>query len=219
MSVSIETPEQPSASIEDRIVEATRRSLLEHGMQKTRVEQIAAEVGLARPNVYRYFPSKNALVLEVLLRETREIHRERRRQLPIKGPVADLLVESLLLGFRLSLETVAMSICLAEDSHLTAQLLTQPAAVTVETEYWQPLLQHGRLRGEITPGLDDEQIVRWFLGVQILLHEHAELFGGEHSRRECVTKLVVPGLLTSRGLKTRTVSPSGRNLTFAHGDA
>ena len=189
-----------ATSIEERILDAARRSILERGMQKMRIEQIAAEVGLQRPNLYRYFPSKNALVLEVLIGETRQILRERRRQVPITGPVAPLLIESLLLGFRLSQDSSGvLNACLAEDSHQTAELLTQPAFVTVASEYWAPLLRHGRHRREISPDLEDDEIVRWFVGIQILLHEHPELFGGSHGIRDYLTKLAIPGVLTARG--------------------
>jgi AcrR family transcriptional regulator len=201
VSTSAAEPE----SFETRILDAAKRQILERGMQKMRIEQIAAEVGLQRPNVYRYFPSKNALVLEVLISETREILRARRRQVPIKGPVAPLLVESLLLGFRLSQSTGVFSACLDEDSHQTAQLLTQPAFVTIAGEYWAPLLQHGRHRGEIDPDLDDDEIVRWFLGIQILLHEHPELFGGPDTVRDYLTKLAIPGVLTPRGVRATGV--------------
>lgn len=203
----------PSAAqtspLEQRILDAAKDAILARGMQRMRIEQIAAEVGLQRPNVYRYFASKNALVLEVLIRETREILRERRRQVPIKGPVAPLLVESLLLGLQLSQNTGVLTACLAEDSHQTAELLTQPAFIAVATEYWAPLLRHGRDRREITSDLKDDEIVRWFVGIQILLHEHTDLFGSPETIRGYLSKLAITGVLTSRGRTQRAMPDEG----------
>jgi len=57
---------------EDRILRATARLLAKHGFQGTRMEDIAKEAGVPRPNLYYYFPSRNHIyrrIIEDLRRE------------------------------------------------------------------------------------------------------------------------------------------------------
>lgn len=183
------------ALIRDRLLDATERSILAVGVQKTRVERIAADVGLLRPNVYRYVAGgKEGLILGVLLRDADRIHAARRRRLPLRGRFDRLLVESLVLGSQNSRDSPVFRVCIDEDAQLTARLLTRGAAVERAQAYWFPILAYGRGRGELRESLSDEHIVRWFLAVQFLLHEHEEFFGGAQGVREYITALVVPAV-------------------------
>jgi AcrR family transcriptional regulator len=194
------TPSQMTdeqSAMRERILEATERSILEVGIQKTRVEQIASEVGLLRPNVYRYISGgKEALILQVLLRDMERIHEIRRRRVLIEGPLAPLLVDSLVMGFQSSKESPVFRTCLEEDPSFTARVLTRPEAVAAAQTYWCPILDHGRARGELRNELGYDEIVRWFLGVQFLLHEHHDFFGGPHGIQEYIRKLVIPAVVT-----------------------
>jgi len=57
----------------DRIVEAAMRHFAEHGYQGARVEDIAAEVGVAKGTVFLHFGSKEGLFLAAYQRAVREL--------------------------------------------------------------------------------------------------------------------------------------------------
>src|SRR5438270_14022155 len=82
-----------------RVLDAAADCFKRYGVHRTRMEDIAELAGLARPNLYRYFPNKESLVLDVIVRETRVTHRKRLEQLQIRGPIAPLLVQAMVLGF------------------------------------------------------------------------------------------------------------------------
>jgi len=57
----------------DAIVEATARILLEDGYDKTSTNRVAKRAGVSVGSLYQYFPSKEALVLEVARRHSDEM--------------------------------------------------------------------------------------------------------------------------------------------------
>src|ERR671937_3000254 len=52
-----------------RILDAAFAAVRDFGVSRTTVEDVAQRAGLSRQTVYRYFPSKDHLVLALVLRE------------------------------------------------------------------------------------------------------------------------------------------------------
>jgi len=171
---------------------------------------IAAATGLQRPNLYRYFPNKEALVLEVLIRETQAVHAERRARVRLAGPVGPLLAESLVSGQALArgdeLIRFAMS---GETAQLTAGLVRSESLLfAVEKAYWEPLLAYGRERGELRDDLTDDEIVRWFFVSQFLMFSHEDFFPAEAVRAQ-VERFVVPAVLADP--RSLSLTPAARS--------
>lgn len=57
----------------ERIVDAGRRVLLEHGYEAASTNRIAAAAGISPGSLYQYFPDKHAVLAEVLDRYTDEL--------------------------------------------------------------------------------------------------------------------------------------------------
>ena len=53
----------------ERILDAAFDALEDFGLSRTTVEDVAQRAGLSRQTVYRYFPSKDALILSLVARE------------------------------------------------------------------------------------------------------------------------------------------------------
>lgn len=135
-SASVSQPELPvdehahSGTVQDRLLDAALACFRRMGGKRTRIEDIAAEAGLARTAVYRYYPNKRAIVAALATRwlaedETRlaEIARDHGR-----SPAARL--QAFLLA----------------DAEATRRYLTDPCLVEVLDEVVQNLkailLQH-----------------------------------------------------------------------------
>jgi AcrR family transcriptional regulator len=56
-------------SLPERILDAAAALLPRYGLHKTTMEDIAREAGCARPTVYKHYPSREALLGSLLLRE------------------------------------------------------------------------------------------------------------------------------------------------------
>ena len=68
MAISL-APSDARTSTRERILDATFESVQDFGLSRTTVEDVAQRAGLSRQTVYRYFPSKDHLVLALVLRE------------------------------------------------------------------------------------------------------------------------------------------------------
>src|ERR1700758_2183771 len=57
----------------ERILAAAERCIDRHGIRKTTMDDIASEVGLSRPSVYRYFADRDDLLIELIARHARTL--------------------------------------------------------------------------------------------------------------------------------------------------
>jgi len=198
--------------VQDRILRAAATCFRERGVEGTSMGDIAAAAGLQRPNLYRYFPNKEAVVLEVLMRETQAVHAERRARVRLAGPVGPLLVESLVSGQALARSDELIRFAMVgETVELTAALVrSETLLFDVEKAYWEPLLAYGRERGELRDDLADDEIVRWFFVSQFLMFSHEDFFPPEAVRHQ-VERFVVPAVLADpRSLAVRAGARSTR---------
>jgi AcrR family transcriptional regulator len=89
-------PKRPAAHAEamrERILEGGRRAFMAGGFRGTSVPSIAAEAGVSVGLIYRYFPSKEELFLELCISGTPEELTELAEHLaPIDDPVERLTV-------------------------------------------------------------------------------------------------------------------------------
>lgn len=58
--------------VDELVLDVTAQLLVEHGLGRWSVDDVAARAGLGRTTVYRRFPSRDDLVHEVLARELRQ---------------------------------------------------------------------------------------------------------------------------------------------------
>jgi AcrR family transcriptional regulator len=165
------------------------------------MDDIAEIVGIARPNLYRYFPNKQSLIRRVLADETRRINASRRTRIPIKGATGPLIARSMVDGLRLALEDEYLMALLTHENVGGAEAaMADPEHDAGRLDFWAPILAHGRRRREIRPDLTDVQIVRWFGAVQLMFLENRQLYPDLAAMAEHVEAFVVPAVLQpSRG--------------------
>ncbi|MEO5966312.1 MAG: TetR/AcrR family transcriptional regulator [Candidatus Limnocylindrales bacterium] len=86
-------PAEHAAAMRERILEGGRRAFIAGGFRGTSVPSIAAEAGVSVGLIYRYFPSKEELFLELCLSGTpEELAHLAERIAPIEDPVERLTV-------------------------------------------------------------------------------------------------------------------------------
>src|SRR6202007_1584547 len=80
----------------DRILSAAERCIDRHGIRKTTMDDIASEVGLSRPSVYRYFADRDDLLIELITRHARALLDRAHKSTWRQSSLTDQIVESLL---------------------------------------------------------------------------------------------------------------------------
>jgi AcrR family transcriptional regulator len=147
----------------ERIVASAATCFGRWGYVRTRMEDIAKEAGVARPALYRYFPGKEALLLEVILRHIEQRGRQLHAQLPRKGPAGPLLLRALMWGVTATDDREVIETILGvEVMHDTARLIAESERVSdAMSDYWRPYLEHARATGALRKGVDPERAVRW----------------------------------------------------------
>lgn len=83
-----------------RIVEAATACLDRAGLAKTSLSDVAAEAGVTRQTVYRYFPSLNDILRAVALAGVEEFAGRMERHLTSFGSPAEVAVESVVFAVR-----------------------------------------------------------------------------------------------------------------------
>jgi AcrR family transcriptional regulator len=133
------------------------------GVPRTRMEDIAKEAGVARPALYRYFPSKDALQLAVMVRHIQRRTADPHRSVPVRGPAGPLILRALVAGITdPPVDQVSASVLGVDVVHDTARLVGESAAIAeAMQQYWQPYLRHAADRGELRTGVTIDSAVRW----------------------------------------------------------
>jgi len=183
-------------TVRERIIASAIECFRSSGVRKTRMSDIADHADIARPNLYRYFPSRRALLLEAVVTEARSTHARRLAQLPMSGPAADLLTDALMLGHATAVNDTFILILIEEIPKITADLLIKETDIlAVELEYWGHILDHCRERGELRENIDDRSVMRWLLFIQFTCLERREFFADPDDLRSYLRSFVLPGLL------------------------
>lgn len=176
----------------EQILAATRQVVRDGGIEAVRLSDIAGVVGIARPNLYRYFAGKEDLIKAVVLREIDDVHRRRQEHVDPTGRSRQVVVESLLVGAEMAAhDDMVIAAARSSDYEVMARLVSHDEDVlAAEAEYWTPLLERGRAGGEIVEHLSDDRIIRWFMTCQLTLASRPELAGS--SVRSWIEDFVVP---------------------------
>ena len=87
-----------NAPAEERILEAALRCFRRWGVAKTSMGEIADAAGMQRPQLYRHFDNKEALIVNAIVRQAQQLSHKRLEAFPLKGPVEPIIIETLLVG-------------------------------------------------------------------------------------------------------------------------
>jgi AcrR family transcriptional regulator len=183
-------------NVREVIYNAALASFERHGVRGTLMEGVAREAGVSRPAIYYYFPDKDALVLEVIVRQVREIHRRIREQIRVEDGLP-AIIEASLATIRLSGENQYIRLLTQPDTAgLTARLAESDIVMGLQRELWYPLLEAARARGELRTDREFDDIIRWITFLEFSLISNGEVFGyaTDDECRDVLSAYLVPAL-------------------------
>jgi AcrR family transcriptional regulator len=174
----------------DAILDAAFRLLSAPGTEGLTIDAIAAEAGVGRQTIYRWWPSKGAVVADALARHARVVVPERETG-SFTGDLAAYLADSFAgLENEGYADRLRQIVAEAQHDERVAQVLADFTAV--RRAALRALLERGRTAGELAADADVDMLVDMAYGVLYyrLLVGHAPL--DEKAARSLAAELTRP---------------------------
>src|ERR1700679_626022 len=178
----------------ERILAAAERCIDRHGIRKTTMDDVASEVGLSRPSVYRYFADRDDLLIELITRHARALLDRARKPISRQGSLGAQIVEAVLYvaepGRR---DPMTRHILDPDGTSLGKRMVASGASERCRAEMWDPILDAALANNELPVGLPRSDIHLWLGDVTKLVMRGLEDGEADVRRyRSILRRFVVP---------------------------
>src|ERR1700721_2565003 len=180
----------------ERILAAAERCIDRHGIRKTTMDDVACEVGLSRPSVYRYFADRDDLLIELITRHARALLVRARRSVSRQSSLPDQIVETVLYTAEYARRAPMTRHCIAPDgTSLGRRMNASGTTEIIRAEMWDPVLDAAVANNELPPGLPRWDIHLWLGNVTKIVMRGLEDGDGDVRRsRSILRRFVVSAL-------------------------
>jgi AcrR family transcriptional regulator len=184
----------------ERILAAAERCIDRHGIRKTTMDDVACEVGLSRPSVYRYFADRDDLLIELITRHARALLDRARKSVARQGSLADQLVETVLYTADHGRRDPLTRHCIDPDgTSLGRRMIASGTKEIIRAELWDPVLDAAVANSELPPGLARSDIHLWLGSVTVMVMRGLEDGDGDVRRyRSILRRFVVPAFASAK---------------------
>jgi AcrR family transcriptional regulator len=188
----------------ERILAAAERCIDRHGIRKTTMDDVACEVGLSRPSVYRYFADRDDLLIELITRHSQALLVRARKSISRQSSLADQIVETVLYtAEHARRDPLTRHILDPDGTSLGKRMVASGASERRRAEMWDPVLDAAVANNELPPGLPRSDIHLWLGNVTKIVMRGLEDGDGDVRRyRSILRRFVVPAF-------TRADAPAG----------
>lgn len=152
-----------SDSARQRIISAARRCYSRKGVTATTMSDVAAEAGVVRGTLYRYFPRKESILLHIFREEIALFIDRFREETPVPASFCDYLLDYMMFSLRFSHETPMHRELFAEQSALwvSRNYLDDPETLALTEDLLREPFRSAQVSGELQPDLTLPELVRW----------------------------------------------------------
>jgi AcrR family transcriptional regulator len=189
-----------SASTDDareRIVAAAERCIERHGIRKTTMDDVASEVGLSRPSVYRYFADRDDLLVELIMRHARAINARAQKSISRQSSLPDQIIEGVLnIADNARRDPLTRYAIDTDGSSLSQRMMTSGMSAMFRAEIWDPYLDAAIVNNELPPGLPRLDIHLWLGDLTKMVMRGMEDGEGDLKRyRSILRRFVAPAFV------------------------
>ena len=190
---------QPAASAvtddaRERILAAAERCIDRHGIRKTTMDDVASEVGLSRPSVYRYFADRDDLLVELIARHARVINERAHKSISQHSSLPNQLIEGVLsIADNARRDPLTRYAIDTDGSSLSRRIATSGMLETMRAEIWDPYLDTAIANNELPPGLPRSDVHLWLGNLTKMVMRGVEDGEGDLKRyRSILQRFVAP---------------------------
>jgi AcrR family transcriptional regulator len=188
-SIESETTDDPR----DRILAAAERCITRYGLRKTTMEDIASEVGLSRPSVYRYFSDRDELVIELILLRARALRARSHKLIARQSNLGDQIVEGLLyVAEQARLDPVMRYISDPEGGGLGQRIITSRVSETLAAEFWDPFLDPAYVSNKLSRDIPRPDVYLWLSSLGLMLMRGLDESNDANRYRAILRHFVAP---------------------------
>lgn len=189
---------KPSPDPEAEILRAAKQCYLSDGIARTGMREVAAAAGVARSTLYRYFPSRDDVLVATIKLEMEQANNRIGKSLGQYTDPADLIVEGLLMAIRDIPQRPLLKAVFASDEDAVARRIIWNSDIIVKfgeelmDRVVQPALDANLLQTSVAP----EVLVEWVYRVLLsFLTLPSNWIKTEQQLRITLHALLVPVLL------------------------
>jgi AcrR family transcriptional regulator len=184
----------------ERIVAAAERCIDRHGIRKTTMDDVASEVGLSRPSVYRYFADRDDLLIELITRHARALIDRARKSIARQRSLSDRIVESVLyIAEHARRDPLTRHVIDPDATSLGRRMIASGTTEMMRAEMWDPVLDAAVANNELPPGLPRSDIHLWLGNVTLMVMRGLEDGDGDIRRyRSILHRFVVPAFASAK---------------------
>ena len=182
----------------ERILDAASRCFDRVGVPKTTMAQVAVEAKITRTTLYRYFESREALVVGVMLRDTRHLKTQLLDATAGIEDVGEFIVEGILFCLR-EAPNRPLHIYLfgGEASSLMGGLfLSNDQLFEIGSELLRPLFERAQEEGLLGEGIELATLLEWVSRITIsFMTTPSSRVAGEEEMRDLLRRLLLPAVM------------------------
>jgi AcrR family transcriptional regulator len=184
----------------ERILAAAERCIDRHGIRKTTMDDVACEVGLSRPSVYRYFADRDDLLIELITRHARALIVRARKSISRQGSLPDQIVESVLYtAEHARRDPLTRHVIDPDATNLGRRMIALGTTEMMRAEMWDPVLDAAVANNELPPGLPRSDIHLWLGNITVMVMRGLEDGDGDVRRyRSILRRFVVPAFASAK---------------------
>jgi AcrR family transcriptional regulator len=184
----------------ERILAAAERCIDRHGIRKTTMDDIASEVGLSRPNVYRFFADRDDLLVELITRHARTLLDRTRKAISRQITLPDQIVEGVLyIADHARDDSLTMHVIEPDGTSLGRRMVTSGTSEMIRAEMWDPVLDAALANNELPRGLARSDVYLWLGNVTKMVMRGLEDGEGDVKRyRSILRRFVAPAFTRAK---------------------
>ncbi|HWF69980.1 MAG TPA: TetR/AcrR family transcriptional regulator [Mycobacterium sp.] len=183
----------------ERILAAAERCIDRHGIRKTTMDDIASEIGLSRPSVYRYFADRDDLLAELISRHGRALVDRAHKTISRQNSLPDQIVESVLyVADHARRDPIMRHSIDPNGTSLGRRMIASRMAEMLRADWWDPFLDTAVANNELPPGLPRSDIHLWLGNVAKTVMRGLEDGDGDVKRyRSILRRFVAPAFVSA----------------------
>jgi AcrR family transcriptional regulator len=193
-SRSQQTQTAGAADVRERILAAAERCIARYGFRKTTMDDIASELGLTRPNVYRYFADRDDLLVELNTRHARALLDRAHKSISRQRSLPDQIVESILyIAEHARRDPLTRHVIDPDATSMGRRMITSGTSEMLKAELWDPYLDAAVANDELPRGLPRSDVYLWLGNVTKMVMRGLEDGDGDLKRyRSILRRFAVP---------------------------